>query len=150
MAADRERCQTDNDFYLRALRHYFYKGLVVLDTSIVQNLCRAIALEKDPDRTAELLQALREVIKDQHEEFRFRLQYVAHLCESGLADEAQSAIGRPASLGIRKERHEQRRTGKDRREVRDEAGSKARNLRSSLFGKVCLTLLHEEFRPEEL
>jgi hypothetical protein len=108
----------------------------VFDVSVVQNLCRAIAEESDPDRTEELLDALRDVIKDQQEEFRLRLLYVTRQCAANLADESEASD----------KRHFDRSSfAKNRRETAMRPpGSK------SLFGRVCLTLLHQEFKLDEL
>ena len=112
----------------------------VFEVSVVQNLCRAIAVEKDPGRTASLLQALREVMKDQQEEFRFRLLYVARQCAVNLAETRDSS----------------RRTQVGDSSAEEDGGCTIsyghpyQQGRKSLFGSVCLTLLREEFKPEEL
>jgi hypothetical protein len=111
----------------------------VFDINVVQNLCRAIAEEDDSRRTADLLKALREVIKDQQEEFRFRLLYVARQCAANLAEESEVDVHRETDYASSKEsRHTV---------LRSQYPSPHRK---SLFGSVCLTLLREEFKPEEL
>ena len=108
----------------------------MFDVSVVQNLCRAIAQESDPDRTEELLDALRDVIRDQQEEFRFRLLYVARQCAATLADESEASDRRFDGSHYDQSRR--------LAAMHPSAGSK------SLFGRVCLTLLHQEFKPDEL
>jgi hypothetical protein len=112
----------------------------VFDISVVQNLCRAIAEEGDPDRTTSLLKALREVIKDQQEEFRFRLLYMSRRCAASVGEKSdptlsiQVGANRPEEAGPRT----------------ISFGRAHKQSRKSLFGSVCLTLLREEFKPDEL
>jgi len=113
----------------------------VFDISVVQSLCRAIAEESDPDRTEELVEALREVIRDQQEEFRFRLLYFARRCSTNLADESE------ASLESRFDRLTQSENRRD--SFAPDANHPPHVRTKSLFGRMCLTLLHEEFKLEE-
>jgi hypothetical protein len=109
----------------------------VFEVNVVQNLCRAIAQESDPDRTNELLDALRHVIKDQQEEFRVRLLSVARQRVANLVNESEASDRGCFDLSY----YDQSR--------RDAAMYPSFGSRS-LFVHVCLTLLHQEFKPDEL
>jgi hypothetical protein len=49
----------------------------VYNINLVRQLCKDIAEEKDPQRTAELADLLQAVIKDDQEEIRLRLGFLA-------------------------------------------------------------------------
>jgi hypothetical protein len=47
------------------------------DTDLVRRLCREIAAEQDPKRTGELVSLLHAMIKDDQDEVRVRLSFLA-------------------------------------------------------------------------
>ena len=47
------------------------------DTDLVWQLCREITGEKDPERVEELLSLLRAVVKEDQEEIRVRMKFLA-------------------------------------------------------------------------
>ena len=49
----------------------------VYDTDLVWQLCREITGEKDPERVEELLSLLRAVVKEDQEEIRVRMKFLA-------------------------------------------------------------------------
>jgi hypothetical protein len=49
----------------------------VYNTSLVQTLCREIAYESDPVKVEELISLLQAVVKDDQEEVRIRMAFLA-------------------------------------------------------------------------
>ena len=47
------------------------------DSELVWRLCREITDEKDPQRVEELISLLRAVMKEDQEEIRFRMKFLA-------------------------------------------------------------------------
>jgi hypothetical protein len=63
----------------------------VYNASLVQQLCGEIAAEKDPERTEQLLGLLQAVLKEDAEEIRTRMAFLAKkysdaICESKAGD----------------------------------------------------------------
>jgi hypothetical protein len=57
----------------------------MFDVNLVRTLCREIVEENDPDKTEELLSLLQAVIKDDQEEVRLRMHYLAQKYARALA-----------------------------------------------------------------
>jgi hypothetical protein len=57
----------------------------MFDVNLVRTLCREIVDESDPDKSEELLSLLQAVIKDDQEEVKLRMQYIAKKYARALA-----------------------------------------------------------------
>jgi hypothetical protein len=57
----------------------------MFDVNLVRTLCHEIGGENDPDKTEELLSLLQAVIKDDQEEVRLRMHYLAQKYARALA-----------------------------------------------------------------
>lgn len=52
-------------------------GRVMYNVDLVRNLCKTITREKDPQKSAELLALLRAVMREDQEEIRVRMAFLA-------------------------------------------------------------------------
>jgi hypothetical protein len=59
---------------------------IVYDVSLVQKLCREISSENDRQKLEELLSLLQAVIKDDQEEIRVRLAFLARKFANALSE----------------------------------------------------------------
>jgi len=60
----------------------------VFDAGVIRQICQELVKEKDSHRVQELVSLLQAVIRDDQEEFRLRLHYLAKKYEAALKDEA--------------------------------------------------------------
>jgi hypothetical protein len=58
---------------------FFRGGRFVYNAALVRQLCQDIAEEKDPQRVSELADLLQAVIKEDQEEIRLRISFLAKL-----------------------------------------------------------------------
>jgi hypothetical protein len=64
---------------------------LVYNINLMRSLCGDIAREKDPDKTEQLLALLHAVIKDDQEEIRIRLKFLASRYADFLTSESKAA-----------------------------------------------------------
>jgi len=57
----------------------------VYDADLVRTLCRGISDEKDPVKAEELISLLRAVIREDQEEIRIRMQFLAKKYTSAIS-----------------------------------------------------------------
>jgi hypothetical protein len=62
------------------------RGAFVFDIQLVRTLCQDITEEKDPPRVEELLRLLQAVIKDDQEEVRLRMSFLARKYAAVVSD----------------------------------------------------------------
>jgi hypothetical protein len=55
----------------------YHRGRVMYNLDLVRNLCKTITREKDAQKSAALLALLRAVMREDHEEIRARMAFLA-------------------------------------------------------------------------
>jgi len=63
----------------------------VYDTDFLRALCGDIAHEKDPKKTEQLLELLHAVVRDDQEEVRTRIKFLARRYSNFLTSESKAA-----------------------------------------------------------
>jgi hypothetical protein len=64
----------------------------VFDPAIIRRICQQLAAENDRQKTRELLSLLESVVRDDQEEVRLRLKYLAKHYKTLLEDEAPDVL----------------------------------------------------------